>query len=220
VEAAFAPATVKKYTEAVIAFINWCKKQHMDPSEVGEFDDCLTDYFHFLYDCGRGKDDARCTLYGIVMLHPTLKDSLPVASLSLRGWERLAPSQAHPPITWELAVLVAVHMARNGLWFHAVGTLLAFDCLLRIGELVGLQREDVADSGDLRMGSDFKGMALRLRKTKTGPNQWVDVKEATVCTLLRGLLRKFDRKAVFPFTSAEFRDVFKKTCAALGLSAR
>ena len=64
VEAAYAPATVKKYSEA------------------------LTDYFHDLYESGFSKDDARCTLYGILMLQPRLRDALPLAVLALRGWER------------------------------------------------------------------------------------------------------------------------------------
>lgn len=219
-EAAYAPATVKKYSEAVKTFLLWCKRRRIDPADVNDFDDYLTDYFHYLYTCGHGKDDARCTLYGIMMLHPKLQDSFPVSLLALRGWERMAPSQAHPPMTYDLAVLVAVHMARHGLWRYAVATLLAFDCLLRVGELVGLQREDIADSGDLRMGSEYKGMALRLRKTKTGPNQWVDVQDPVVRFLVRDLMHGSRSRAVFPFSSAEFRNVFKSTCTALGLSER
>jgi hypothetical protein len=221
VEAAFAPATVKKYTEAVKCFLSWCKRRRLDPVDVNEFDECLTDYFHHLYGTGCGRDDAVCTLYGIVMLHPILRDALPISSLALRGWARVVPSQAHPPMTYDLTLLVAVHMARRGLWRYAVGTLLAFDCLLRVGELVGLQRADIADSGDARMGSEYKGMALRLRKTKTGPNQWVDVQDPIVRVLLRDLLRSSRSQGfIFPFSSNEFRDVFKATCAALGLSER
>jgi len=211
---------VKKYTEAVKSFISWCKRRRLDPVDINEFDECLTDYFHHLYRCGYGRDDAVCTLYGIIMLHPRLRDALPVSSLALRGWARVAPSQAHPPMTYDLTVLVAVHLARRGLWLYAVGTLLAFDCLLRVGELVGLQRTDVADAGDARMGREYKGMALRLRKTKTGPNQWVDVQDPVVCALLRDLLRSSRSQMMFSFSSNEFRQEFKATCAALGLSDR
>ena len=220
VEAAYAPATVKKYSEAVSHFVRWCKRQYLDPADPDDFDSCLTDYFHDLYESGFSKDDARCTLYGILMLQPRLHDALPLAVLALRGWERIVPSVAHPPITWDLAVLVAVHMARYGRWSFAVGTLLAFDCLLRIGELVGLQRGDVADSGDARLGSEYKGLALRLRKTKTGTNQWVEVRDPSVALLLRQLVRSTRSKFLFPFSAADFRSVFKATCASLGLSSR
>jgi len=220
VEAAYAPATVKKYSEAVSHFVIWCRRQYLDPMDSDEFDSCLTDYFHDLYDDGFSKDDARCTFYGILMFQPRLRDALPLAALALRGWERIAPSVAHPPITWDLTVLVAVHMARHGKWLFAVGTLLAFDCLLRVGELVGLQRVDVADSGDARLGREYKGLALRLRKTKTGPNQWVEVRDPSVAFLLRQLVRSTRSKFLFPFSAADFRAVFKATCAVLGLSSR
>ena len=116
-----------------------------------------------------------CTFYGIVMLRPRLKRELPSAAAALAGWKRLRPGESWPPITWELAVLVATCMARWSYGRHAVGCLLAFDCMLRGGELIGLRKSDVAVASDLRMGAEYRGMSLRLRHTKTGPNQWVEV---------------------------------------------
>jgi hypothetical protein len=49
-------------------------------------------------------------------------------------------------------------------------TLLGFDCFLRNGEIVNLQKADVADTGDVRVSSLYNGMALRLHSTKTGRN--------------------------------------------------
>ena len=77
--------------------------------------------------------------------------------LALRGWHKLHPVLSYPPLTWELTVLIALKMSVQS-WPLAVGTLLAFDCFLRVGELVGLKREDVADSSDARLGAGFKGM--------------------------------------------------------------
>ena len=221
VEAAFAPATTKKYTECVTLFLIWCKERRLDPSETADLDSFLTDYIHYLFDSGGGKADARCAYYGIFMFEPGLKDSLPLSALALKGWEHMQPTQSHPPITWDLAVLVAVRMARLGFWAYAVGILLAFDCLLRVGELVSLVTTDVADAGDSRIGKEYKGLALRLRKTKTGPNQWVSVKDPSVSFLLRQLLRSTRRGArIFPFTASDFRQLFKSCCADIGLSER
>jgi integrase len=100
--------------------------------------------------------------------------------------------------------------------------LLAFDCFLRVGELVGLRKKDVADTGDRRMGSEYHGTSLRLKNTKTGPNQWVQVNDEQVIGLLRCVVESTGRDSdrLFPFSAAKYRSVFKATCAELGLSHR
>ena len=128
--------------------------------------------------------------------------------------------RSYPPLTWELAVAIAFQWARWGNRYRrAVGVLVSFDCLLRVGELVGLYREDVADAGDLRVGVEHKGMVLRLRKTKTGRNKEVRVLEPIVLELLRGLVRTTGpRQLLFPFSTATFRRDFHAVCDSLSLS--
>ena len=53
---------------------------------------------------------------------------------------------------------------------------------------MALVREDVAVAADQRMDSEFEGMGLRLRKTKTGANQFVMVEREPVQGLLADLL--------------------------------
>jgi hypothetical protein len=185
VSAAYAPSTLTRYNDAVSHFLSWCHTNDLDPSSPESFDDILTDYFHHLYDTNQGKGAAHNTLYGILMYLPHLKHHLHLASKSLVGWNKLYPPKSYPPLTWELCCLVAVRLAMDGHLLHAVATLLGFDCFLRIGELVGLRRDDVADVKDTRMGGVSADMTLRLRSTKTGPNQWVVVENAAVKTLLR-----------------------------------
>jgi integrase len=103
---------------------------------------------------------------------------------------------------------------------HAIGTLVSFHCFLRVGELVGLRREDVADAGDVRMGVVSQNMTLRLRVTKTGRNQWVTVQDTSVRQLLRLLLNSTEpRQLLFPFSTSSFRHHFKTACSSLGLSS-
>ena len=100
-----------------------------------------------------------------------------------------------------------------------MAVLLGFDCFLRIGELVGLRVEDVADVKDARIGVDSVDMSLRLRSTKTGPNQWVVVENPIVKTLLRQLLASSEPGSfLFPFKASLFRHYFKAACSDLGLS--
>ena len=154
-------------------------------------------------------------------LYPELKYQLPRAAQAQRGWAKLFPGQSYPPLTWELAVTIAVQLARNGNTRHGIGVVLAFDCLLRVSELVALRREDVMDSGDARAGFEHRGTMLLLRHTKTGKNKSVAVLDPSVIELLRGLVRTTAPGArLFPFSAASFRRSLKGTCAHLGLSAR
>ena len=78
---------------------------------------------------------------------PDMKRQLHGAQLALRGWHRLKPPTPHPPLNWNLAVLIAVTMAyRTGKETFAIAVLVAFDSYLRISEFTEIRKEDVADS--------------------------------------------------------------------------
>lgn len=219
IEASYAPSTLSKYRDAVSDFLSWASISGEDPTDPDDFDDLLCDYFHFLLDNNLGKGRAHATLYGILMFMPRLEGHLRLAGRCLRGWNKLQPAKSYPPLTWELACLIAVRLALDHQFTLAIGTLLSFDCFLRVGELVGLLREDVADAQDPRIGRTSFEMTLRLRRTKTGPNQWVTVRDNSVRVLLRKLVSATPpRHRIFPFTASVFRSRFKAACAALCLS--
>lgn len=214
------PATAHRYKRSVIEFLQWIDDNGDDARDVKELDDLLLDYIHELYENGSGKAKAISTYYGVIMYAPRLKFELIRSKQAVYGWSKRMPSQARPPITWELAVVTAVQLVRIGKYRYGVGVLVAFDCLLRVGELTGIRREDVADSEDLRIGVEHKGMVLRLRKTKTGPEQGVSVLNPDVCQLLRDLVKVTPAKGyLFPFRTDSFRRVLKAVWAQLDLSA-
>lgn len=220
-DAAYAPATLKKYNTAVNLFLSSCLTLREDPSTPSDLDQVLHSFITDLYLSGGSKSTASDLLYGLLRLLPELKGRLPLSTLALKGWSRLNPAVSYPPLTWDLCCLIAFRLAAGRQWSLAVATLLAFDCLLRVSELVGLRVGDVADSGDPRIGTRFSGMALRLRHTKTGPNQWVIVRSPAVVSLLRTLLRESSASPetlLFPVTSDVFRRRFKKACSQLCLS--
>ncbi len=217
--AAYAPATRKKYLSSVQSFLDFCLDLGEDPLLPSDFDDLINDFIHHLYMTEAGKSRAHDTVYGILMLLPELKGHLPVSMLALRGWNKLRPVLSYPPLTWDLTVLIALKISLRS-YSLAIATLLAFDCFLRVGELCALKREDVADSRDSRLGVDFKGMALRLRKTKTGPNQWVTVENEQVMQLLRGVIAKTKPgHSLFPVSTSTYRRLFKSACSDLKLSS-
>ena len=221
-DATCAPSTLVKYKHAVREFIVWAEEYQVTVTTVEQMDDALTDYFHDMYETndGSGKGVAAATLYGVVKFLPRLKNKLPTAELSLRGWNRKHPAVSYPPMTWELAVVASVQLVRHGWLKHAIGVLLAFDCFLRVGELVGLRKSDVADHGDVRVGSTHRRMLIRLRQTKTGVNQWVEVESTEVQWLIRHLVRSCPtgETKLFGFSAYQFRSRFKEICSELGLS--
>jgi hypothetical protein len=219
VQAAYAEGTMRKYVPAVSDFISWCDPS-FDPQTPEAFDNLLTDYIHFLYEFSGSRSKAQSTFYGILFFLPQLNGHLHFSSLSLKGWQKLHPSISYPPLTWELSCLIALRLSLGGFFSLALGTLLAFDGLLRINELLHLRKEDIADAGDGRLGFDVKAMALRIRSSKTGPNQWVTVSDPVVRHFVRELVRVLPPDALlFPVSAQTFRVRFKTACSQLRLSA-
>ena len=98
---------------------------------------------------------------------------------------RGVPVQQHPPLTWGLAVAVALRMAVWGYPNAGIGVLLGHDCLLRIMEMLRLQTAHISHPEDPRFGFENKRMFLRMKKTKKGLNQDVDVMRPEVCKLVK-----------------------------------
>lgn len=191
----------------------------MPPAAV---DRLLAQYIEQLHSLGRPFDYASHTVNGVVFQRPELRLHLGESRLRLRGWLRTRRTESHPPLTWELAVVFAVTMSRSGHHAPAVALLLAFDCYLRVGELVRLQRADVVLPHDPRMGRSHTGMALRLAKTKTGLNQWVSIQDSAVADLLQSWMSRSATAArptdtVFPFSAAHFRRLLRSTAVAVGV---
>jgi integrase len=225
-EVAYAPTTVTKYKSAAIDFYLWCRDNDETARDPDHFDALLVEYLHDMLESGQGKTKAVATVFGIIMYLPRLRQHLPTARLALRGWDRLQPSQPFPPLTWELTLAIAFGMRRHRSAqafgpLAAIATLLAFDCYLRINELLQLRKEDVADVGDLRLNGFSATMALRLRRTKTGTNKWVELRDPDVMLLTRAAMRHaVDGALLFPFSANFYRRLFKTVCSELRLSSK
>ena len=211
--------TATRYSRAVTAFLEWAASEQEDAHTVTDFDWVLLEYLHYLYESGHGKSHANMTFYGIMLFMPVLKFQLPRSAQALRGWNKQVLSKHWPPLTWELAVAIAIQFVRWQARFRqAVAVLLSFDCLLRAGEMANLRGGDVADVNDLRFDMEHKGVVLRLRKTKTGENKSVTVLHPDVIALLRLLVRSTKKGALlFPFGAGVFRREFKQVVESLGL---
>ena len=222
-EAGYARATIKKYRKAVADFYDWCHAHGENPKNFVDLDEALADYFQWLYEqnAGAGKTKAKDALYGVQLFLPRAQGKLLTASKIAARWSKLAGTQSYPPLTWELTVLIAVQIARHARADLALATLLGFNCLLRVGELMSLRREDVAFPTDARMGAEYRVTTLAIRVAKTGKNQSVVVTDPDVLALLRARVAATPKGALlFQSGASGFRALFKRVCAELGLSEK
>lgn len=220
-KAAHKPATRERYVNALRRFVSWGFDHGVVCVSVEDLDRALAEFFNDLYlDLGGGGRSIACSaMSGLHLFLPQSKGKLHVSALALRGWARLRPTISRPPLSWELAVAVAVRLGCAGRWSSGVAVLLAFDCYLRIGALCSLVKADVVMDADARMGSAQRGMALCLRRVKNGTNKWAAVRSRVVQDLLMKLVEGLptDDSRLFP-SASRFYKYFKVACADLGLS--
>ena len=215
------PTTLARYRQHVVAFIQWQWQNDESARDESEMDEILLMYIHDLYEerGHSGKAVAVNTIYGIYLYLPDYKGCLPRSQQAIKGWNRHVIGRSAPPLTWELASALAVQLARKPQYRrHAVAVMLGFDCLLRIGEVLGLRREDVADSDDPRLGAEKTGPGtiIRIRKAKTGKNQWVVIHDPQVRSMVLHLVSVTKKGALlFPISTSSFRAVFHRGCSEL-----
>jgi hypothetical protein len=218
IHSAYAPSIQLLYSTAVLDFTHWLLQTGTDP-HFSLFDDTLLDYIHYLYFSGAGKIKAQQTIYGVVMMFPSLRTSLPLSMLALKGWTKLAPSMSYPHLTLPLTALISTSLATKGHWRLGAAVYLSFHGLLRISECLQLQPEDIALPGDVRMGLQSTYASVRLRKAKTGTNQFVTLTDPACLQLLEKL--KYETKEstpLFPYSADKYRKLFKNTISSYGLS--
>lgn len=225
-DAALAPTTLRAYNKQLDTFLSsaGCSLKAMLLRPPQQIDALLA---HYIDSCfaRQGSYEYACqALFGLIYRCPALRLHMGESRLRLRGWKKilsqLRQSRSHPPLTWELASLFSIIMAKWGRHAEAVATLLAFDCYLRVGELTRLTYADVLQPNDPRVGSAYTGMALRLAVTKTGPNQSVTLSKPQVQTVLLHYLNAFpflSEQRIFPFTPDAFRLLMKQVAETVGL---
>ena len=219
--ASLAPATIARYTKASSGFYDYLIRMCIVPSTYAHVDELFTGYLHHLYNSGAGKAEAVAAFFGLNVAQPDVTRWMPMSRKALKGYARLKPSSQYPPLTWPVTKVIAVEMARRGHMSEAIGTLLSFDCLLRMGELLGIMHEDIVTGADPRIGAGGDDrLYVRLRKTKTGGEQGVELADDEVrilAVMARNMVAPGSR--VFPFSDNQYRRLLHKVCLHLSLPA-
>lgn len=230
IDATVLPETNKRYRLACKRFIQWAiLPTNTDELKNGTPDDLLCHYIHYLYHSTPRKPISWASdcLKGIFHFLPQYKDIYPFrrSRTALKGWQRLHPTTKHPPLTWDYTCLIAYELQQKGHEVEAVATLLAFDCLLRIGELCRIKNIDVSLYKPQRLGGGTQTILIHLPTTKTGRNQYVEIHNRSVELLFRrrykDILAKGDPNLlIFPFKPAQYRAKFKAAVKTAELNAR
>lgn len=231
---ALAPASLSAYNRQLTSFLRYSRLTRplfrtLPPSQL---DHLLAVYIQHVFDSAEADDQQRrggfsyaaLALHAVVYHRPDVRPLLLTSRQCLNGYEHMRATQSHPPLTWELTVVFACVMANSGYHAQAVGTLLAFDCYLRVGELTRLRRRDIVMPNDPRMGRAATGMAVCLYRTKTGLNQSVTLQNPVVAQLLvRWIdslhLPPHSTARVFDFDDASLRRLMRNASLLLGLGA-
>jgi len=221
------PRTRVRYARAVLEFVQFLSVVGASSVQsVKQLDTLFSEWCHELFaqHGGKRRSVAVSALAGVHLFLPEAKSHLVYSALALRGWGRAIPSIPHPPITWEMAVAIGTHMVLSGHFSWGVGVLLCFDCYLRQGELLQLSVRDVVLPSDTRLGAAFANRcALRLGKTKTGREQFVEVLRPDVILLLSILvnaartLNLAPATRLFAASPSRFLRAFKRGAAAFNL---
>ena len=226
----YSPATQVAYCTATHRFLQWCDEHYGGHLSLGgarnyrRLDRALSEYMVELWFDNVGKAEASRTFYGLEMLIPGIKQHLPRAKRSLRGYERLAPSKQRPPMPLPVAAALAVWLAGSGKFSMCLAILLSFECYLRSGEMLRLIRKDFALGTDSRLGFTGGTAASRLfvniQRAKTGKFQGVEVRDPQVKAITLAYLERLQPEAkVFPFSKSTYYRWFHHGCSALSLSS-
>jgi integrase len=221
-----APASLSAYQRAINNFFQYSRLslQQLHSASPREIDHLLAEYIQHSFDSSGSFTNAAHALHAVIFHRPDLKQHLFVSRQCIKGWERVKHSTSHPPLTWELTVVIACTLAHSGYHAPSVAMLVAFDCYLRVGELTRLRRCDIVMPHDPRMGQAHTGMAVCLPKTKTGPNQSVSLQSPVVADILYHWVRRLQlpsgsTRRIFDFTESHLRRLMQNACRSLGIGA-
>jgi integrase len=255
-KASVASSTLNNYLNQLRFFFAWLACNNINPSSQRDIDYAFEAFLHSFFSArdGKGLAIARNALYGLFLVFPHLRSTMPLSRRAIKGWEKLCPSVSHPPLSWELTCLVAVRVLSSSPDFLvglscAVAILVAWEAYLRVGEVCALCINDILFRD---VGSVFKTslsvvgarshpaaqkrlkqfttqpvlVSLRLVSTKTGPNQWAQIRSPFVAFLLHHFLLvrtalglpSSSSSSVFHLSTELFRKEMTRACSSINLA--
>ena len=212
------PRTTLLYSRAAAEFILWYQRQPKAYSHYTHIDLYLSLYLNMLFESRLTHlGHANNIVFGLMHVVPSLRTRLPTTRRCLKGWKKSQNTHSWPPLTWELACMLAIQMSSVGWYDEAVALLIAYDGYFRISELLSVR---VRDFYHWTL-SDPPQYQFRLVETKTGSNRLVTLTKPELGAALVTFIRtrwdgESSRTRIFNFTPRHFRKRFRIGCELLG----
>lgn len=147
---AVSPNTLLVYLRGLLEFLGW-RRRTGEPRvrSFGDLDDSLCRWIQEQY--GRWKNSVAtlgrqgCTYgrCGLLLLLPRPQGRLQASSRVLQAWKRISPPTHYLPVPYSLLLVYVSRMLILEEVEGALAMLLAFHCLLRPGEVLGLKIGDL-----------------------------------------------------------------------------
>lgn len=209
--------TVERYTEAFNLFTEYLQQTRGNwPTQPAEYDLLVSEYLEVLWDQGETKSVATYTLAALHYYIPQLKRGLPRSWKLKAIWDKLElPCQA-VPLSLDLLFSLVGHFFKEKQATMGLSSLVAFNCLLRTGELLQLLVSDChrTSSGYVLVLHQTKGAQRRLTQDET-----VMVSDPLTIWALDCLVaNKLPGDFVVGFSGAAFRTRWNKMKIKLLLS--
>ena len=210
------PRTLRRYETAVSLFFVWAEAVFGEiPDDAGTLDAVLAEYAEALWQEGESRYLLGDTLSGLSHFVKMLKHCMPDAWAQYDTWGTLEPAQRATPLTLPILLgMVGVALSRQE---HAMaaGMLLAFQGLLRTGEVMGLVKSNFTFA--LGAGQMIIDLGLTKSGKRRNESEQIIVRDSTLTAFVYLCLeasRPGDR--LLP-TEATFRGKFEEYLKTLKL---
>ena len=207
------PRTLRLYREHAAALFRWCRAQgYAIPETCVEFDHILSIYAEDLYESGDSRRALAYTLSAVSFFVPSVSKRIPGAWRLHSIWGKCEPPQRTPPLTKGMVQAIAGHFVGEDLPEAATCVLLGYHCLLRTGEMLKLEAQDLSCSDST--------VHLLLRETKVGQrlgeSELVSVDDPLLIVLCRILAEGMATGSLLLCCSPErFRTMWRRALSSL-----
>ena len=209
--------TLSRYTSAVKFWFNWLSNSNQSfPTSYFLLDNLLCEFIDAMWEEGEGRALIANVLSGMQHFVPVLRYRIPCSWRLYRAWLKHELPARAPPFTWELVKSMSGEALRLNRGDVAIAILIAFEGILRTGELCGLTK------GDIDISRCYSSAVLNLGVTKAsgriGSVESATLEDARINKLLAArLLGLSPGDRLLPKGAIEFRVIFKQLLRSLGI---
>ena len=196
----------ERYRSALVQVTQFWADHNVDINSLDVLDEAVATYLEHIFAEGLPKSLASDTLASIQHYLPTSCGRLRFSWKIAKTWQKLEPPTRLVPLS-----PLVVQAFSGGLWqcgFHreAAALLVAFDAMLRPGELYQLRCKDITFYGNAAV--------ITLRDTKTGQRKGSDemvvIESLLACNILRQAVMAVPRSSLLLSVSPyRFRLLFR-----------